>query len=280
LLLLLAASGWLLAPWMPEGTLMSRWAHEAPGADVFTGRVETVRLDGTPMPPNSPPPDSAALRQRLGAGRFGLEAAVVSGRPMAYRSWIYMLRVPSAAALTVSQLRREARIEVPARALRLRMFPPAVTLPDGLPARAGVPVQLAASGDDGRLRLTSVYGGRERTVELAISPAYGWIMLLPLEVATGTKVRWVTAFGLAAVWLPLGFWARRTGHPGAAVSALAAALVAALAAIPAAGGFPPVHWSEWAAAALGAAGGWALPPSAAYLETPCVSPSASEFSSP
>ena len=86
---------------------------------------------------------------------------------------------------------------MPARALRFRLFPAAVTLPEGLPERAGVPVRLTASGHDGLIRLASDYGGRERSVELAISPAYGWIMVLPFEVATGTGVRWITALGLA-----------------------------------------------------------------------------------
>jgi len=279
LLLLLSASAWLLMPWVPDSPLLSHWAHEAPGFDVFTGRVESVYLDGAPMPSTGSPTDSAALRRRLAAGSFVLETEVVSGAPMADRSWIYTLRVPSGRALTLSQLRREARIEVPTRALRFRLWSASVTLPQGLPGRAGVPVRLSSSGRDGRVRLASTYDGRERSVELTISPAFGWVMIMPLELATGTGVRWITAIGLVAVWLPLGFWARRTGRPGAALTALAGGLVLALGVIPAAGGFPPVHWSEWLAGALGAAGGWALHRPAAYLEGRCASPSDIEFSS-
>jgi hypothetical protein len=255
--LLLAASAWLLTPWMPNRPLSSSWAHIAPGFDVFTGGVESVHLNGAPMPPDGVPADSQALRRRLGAGSFALEADVVSGVPVDYRSWIYTLRVGSDRAFTLTQLQRQARIDMPARALRLRLFPPAVTLPEGLPERAGVPVRLTASGEDGRVRLTSDYGGQARSVELAISPAYGWIMVLPFDLASGTGVRWITALGLALVVLPLGFWARRTGHPLVALAGLVMALVLALAVIPAAGGFPPVHWSEWMAGARGAAGGWA-----------------------
>jgi hypothetical protein len=211
LLLLLAASAWLLTPWVPDGPVTSHWAHVAQGHDVFTGRVEAVHLDGAPMPPDGVPADSAALRRRLAAGSFALEAEVVSGRPVADRAWIYMLRVPAGGALTLSQLQREARIELTTRALRFRLSPAALTLPAGLPERAGVPVRLTASGHDHRIRLTSAYDGRERSVELAISPAYGWILVLPFQVASGAGVRWITAIGLAAAWLPLGFWARRTG---------------------------------------------------------------------
>jgi hypothetical protein len=279
LLLFLAASAWLLGPSVRDGPLSSSWAHIAPGFDVFTGGIEAVHLDGAPMPPDGTPADSAALRRRLAAGSFALEADVISGVPVADRSWIYELRAASDHALTLSQLRREARVDMPARALRFRMFPPAVTLPEGLPERAGVPVRLTTSGHDGRVRLTSDYGGRVRSVELTISPAYGWIMVVPFELAAGTGFRWITAFGLALVALPLGFWARQTGRPGAALAGLAATLVLALAVIPAAGGFPPVHWSEWMAWGLGAAVGWALRRPAAYLEKRCASPSDIESSS-
>ena len=258
LLLLLAASAWLLAPWVPDGPLSSHWAHVSPGRDVFNGRVAAVHLDGAPMPPDGVPVESAALRRRLAAGSFALEVDVISGGRVPERSWIYLLRVPSGGTLTLSQLRREARIELTTHALRFRLWPAAVTLPEGLPERTGVPVRLTASGYDHRIRLASVYGGRERSVELTVSPAYGWILVLPFEVATGTEVRWITALGLAAAWLPLGFWARWTERRGAALAALAAALVLALAVIPAAGGFPLVHWSEWMAGAHGAAAGWAL----------------------
>ena len=279
LLLLLAASAWLLAPWMPSRPLSSSWAHIAPGFDVFTGGVESVHLNGAPMPPDGAPADSTALRRRLAAGSFALEADVLSGVPVDYRSWIYSLRVGSDRALTLTQLRRQARIDLPARALRFRLVPPAVTLPDGLPERAGVPVRLTATGRDGRVRLTSDYGGQVRSVELGMSPAYGWIMVLPFDLASGAGVRWITALGLALAALPLGFWARRTGRPAVASAGLAVALALALAGIPAAGGFPPVHWSEWMAGALGAAGGWALRRPAAYLEERCASPSDIESSS-
>jgi hypothetical protein len=279
LLVFLGTSAWLLGPWLPDRPLSSSWAHIAPGFDIFTGGIEAVHLDGAPMPPDGAPADSAALRRRLAAGSFALEADIISGVPVADRSWIYELRAGPDHAFTLSQLRRESRIDLPARALRFRMFPPAVTLPDGLPERAGVPVRLTASGHGGRVRLTSDYDGRERSVELGISPAYGWIMIAPFDLAAGTGVRWITALGLALVALPLGFWARQSGRPRAAPAALAATLVLALALIPAAGGFPPVHWSEWMAWGLGAAVGWALRRPAAYLQERCASPSDIESSS-
>jgi hypothetical protein len=191
-----------------------------------------------------------------------------------------MLLAPSGAVLTLSQRHRDAVVEVPARGLRYRLWPPIVTLPDAFPQSPGVPVRLQAVEDRRQIRLTSAYGGVERSITLGISPAYGWMMLDPLGLGVGTGVRWITAVGLALLLLPLGYWAAWTRRPMPAFGALGAALVAALGLLPAATGFPPVHWSEWAGGLLGIAAGWALRWPAAYLERRCGSPSVSEsFSS-
>ena len=56
-------------------------------------------------------------------------------------------------------------------------------------------------------------------------------------------------------------------------------VVVGLGVVPAVGGHAPVHWSEWLAAALSAAAGWALLRPAAYLQRRCGSPSTSVSSS-
>jgi hypothetical protein len=279
LLTLLAVSAWMLAPRTPAGPLFSRWAHLAPGRDEFDGRVQAVTLDGVPMPASGVPLDTAERRRRLDRGEMSLEARVVSGRPLPDRRWIYTLRVPGAGVLTLSQTRREAGIALPARAVRYRFRPAIITLPDAFPAEVGVPVRLTASEERGRLRLTSSYGEIGRSVELGLSPAYGWSLLPAFEIASGTNVRWVTALGLLLAFLPLGYWAGRIGAPATSLGALAAALVLGLGALPAAAGFPPVHWSEWVAGLLGSSAGWALHRPEAYLSRRCASPSASESSS-
>jgi len=272
----LGISAWLLQSRLPEGELYSLWA---PSHEVFEGQVTSVSLEGRPMPRGGAPPDSAELRRRLERGGFTLAVEVTSGSPTQDREPIYMFRGPSRSALILSQLRREAAVAVPARALRYRLWPPMLSLADGLPAGPGVPVRLTAVEQERRLRLMSSYGGRVRRSELTISPAYGWIMLVPFELATGARVRWITAWCIGVLLLPLGYWAAWIGG-SAPWALLAAGLGVMLAAIPAVAGLPPVHWSEWLAGVLGAAAGWALQRLAAYLEWRCVSPSDSAFSSP
>ena len=277
-LALLALSAWLLSPDISEGRFISRWALPSEPL-VFGGRVRSVRLEGVPMPAEGSPPDSAALRRRLDGGSLTLEAEVVSGAPMMDASYIYLFSVPSGDALALTQLERHAAVQLPARALRYRFRPPSVSLADGLPSAPGLPVRLLATEHRYRVGLTSEYAGAVRSVEFAISPAYGWTMLLPFDLAVGPGTRWITTLCLAALFLPLGYWAAWTRRPLAGAGALAGALLLAFAVLPEVASFPPVHWSEWLGGVLGAAAGWAVQRPAAYLQRRCASPSGSEFSS-
>src|SRR6185312_812794 len=146
----LGISAWLLQSRLPEGELYSLWA---PSHEVFEGQVTSVSLEGRPMPRGGAPPDSAELRRRLERGGFTLAVDVTSGSPTQDREPIYMFRGPSRSALILSQLRREAAVAVPARALRYRLWPPMLSLADGLPAGPGVPVRLTAVEQERRLRL-------------------------------------------------------------------------------------------------------------------------------
>ena len=101
-------------------------------------------------------------------------------------------------------------------------------------------------------------------MEIGLSPAFGWILFVPFQLAVGTGVRWVTATLLCLLLVPLGYWGAWCRPRRYAVVLLTAGVLLVLAVIPAAGGFPPVHWSEWLAALAGASVGWALqrvPPS-------------------
>jgi hypothetical protein len=274
----LGSSAGLLVPAVQDGVVRSGWAGEAPGRDIFFGEVGAVQLEGLPMPKDAVPPDSAALRSQLERGRFSLVAELISGRPVSYHSWIYKLRADSRDELILYQFGRQAGITVPVRAVRYLMRPVTVTLPDGLPADAGVAVRLEASASGGVVRLRSTYAGATRAIEYGLSPAYGWRLISPFDLGAGTGVRWFTALGLALSVLPLGYWAARAGPAAGSVPAVT--IVAGLTLPCRLAGLPPVHWSEWGAAGLGVLAGWALQRGAAYLERRCASLFASEFSSP
>jgi hypothetical protein len=273
----LAVSAWLLSPAVESGALRSGWAGTTGERDVFFGEIHQVRLDGVLMPSNGTPPDSADIRRRLAAGEFRLHVEVNSGGPVSYPSWIYKLKAGGANQLTLFQLRRHAGVAVPIRAMGLRLRAATVTLPAAFPDVAGQTVRLEASAAGGVVTLRSTYGDRTRSIEFGLSPAYGWRLISPFQMGVGNDVRWFTALLLVLSVLPLGYWA--AWSRGWAQWALPLGISAGLVLPSAAVGLPPVHWSEWAAAALAVLAGWALQRGAAYLERRCASLSASAFSS-
>jgi len=271
-------SAWLLAPDVVDGPLLSGWGGKVWEPNIFLGQIRAVRLEGLPMPADGiVAPDSAELRRRLRQGSFTLEAEVKSGDEAYWSSWIYKLKAGRREELTLYQLRRSAGIAVPVRGVEFRLQPVTATLPDGLPSAAGDSVRLQASVRGGTILLRSTYSGRTHSIAFGLSPAYGWRLVSPFELGMGDAVRWFTALCLVLSISPLAYWSARGGRVAAWVPATA--IAAGLVVPGRLAGLPPAHWSEWAAAAVGALVGWALQRGAAYLERRCASPSASEFSS-
>jgi uncharacterized membrane protein YeaQ/YmgE (transglycosylase-associated protein family) len=275
-LILLALSAWLLQPDLPRRRLTSHLA-EGPAVGSFDGEVRWVQLNGRAMPALRPAPEARILRRELAAGHVDLAVDAVSGHPPRAGSWLFLLRSLRGDAIELSQARRRALLSVPARALRFRLFPPLVTLPDAFPADSGVPLSIRATERQRTITLDVSYGGTTRTTTFGITPAYGWVMLVSLPF--GVTPGWVTAVCLALLYLPSGYWAAAAARPGRAVMFVASAIGLTLGLLGPAFGLAASPWSEWVAAAAGAAAGWALRRVAAYLQTRCASPSASESSS-
>jgi hypothetical protein len=276
---LLALSAWLQAPGTSDGTLNSNWAHHVPKPYPFNGQVLSAALHGAAMPPHGPPSDSAAVRDRLGRGEAELALRAVTGQPTNFGGWIYMMAAGDRPQLVVTQKATRATIAVPARALRFKLRSPSLSLSDGLPRVAGTPFALEGGRHGHRVWLETSYAGRRRAAELLLSPAHGWALVAPFGFSLGPLVRLVTAACIAAVIVPLGYWGAAAGRPAWGLTVLGLAIAAGLGAVPALGGYAPVHWSEWLAAVLAAAGGWALGRPAAYLEPRCGPPSTSVSSS-
>jgi hypothetical protein len=274
----LSASAWLQRPDSDRPAIQGAWATgRAP--DEFTGRVLDVRLNDRPVPPRGLPADSAVLRQALREGRFALETRVVSPEPAESRRWIYLITTAGVPYLFLSQHRTAALLGVPSRAKRFRLNPPSLTLRHAFPRDSGVPVELRAGQDGTRLWLSSSRPGAVGRVSATLSPGRGWTLVAPYFLPPGPRERVVTGMFLAALMLPLGYWARLTGRRAVALAGIAGTLAAGLVLVPELGGYQATAWWEWAGAAGGAAAGWVLARAAAYLQPRCASPSAGEFSS-
>jgi hypothetical protein len=231
------------------------------------------------MPAFATVPDSAAIRARLNRGAVTLELDGTTGVLATDRRWVYAIQVGSGFLLSVEQRGRDVYFTVPARALRFRLIPPTLRMPDGFPAEANRPIHLSAGERNRRLWVTSSYGRIHRSFELNLSPSHGWSLLVPFGFALGPEARPFTVVWLAAMLIPLGFWAARTGWRWRAWVTPAAALALGLGVLPGVGGYPPVHWSEWLAGALGSMAGWSLYLLGRYLQTRCASPSSNAYSS-
>lgn len=276
---ILAVSAWLLSPATAGGTMASTWPEYAWPLHRFGGELTRVRVNGVAVAREADLPDSAAIRQGLDRGRLRLEVEAISGPPLPNRDWLYTIRVPWGPLLVLTQDGRDVLFAMSSVGLRYRLRAPTLRLRRGFPADSGVPVELQAGAQDGRLWLASSYQGRRRELAFDVSPSHAWSAVLPWGVALGPHLRLLTGLWVGALLVPLGYWAGFLGRRAVGLAAVAAAIVVGLGLLPPLAGFRPVHWSEWLASGLGAAFGWALHWPAAYLQTRCGSPSTSESSS-
>jgi hypothetical protein len=274
----MAVSALALRPWVPSGPYLVWWAHARPPHPPFGGKVTAASLGTTPLP-RGRLPAGFALPPPMRAGTTRLRVSVLTGKPAADWRPILILFRSESAVLGLSQWGHDLVFEAPSLATPLKLRPVAIRLGDAFPTDSGKPLDLTAEVERQTVRLASSYGGG-RSWTLALSPSFGWSLLVPFDHAFGPEVHLLTGLWLAGLMLPLGFWWGRAGLPaGSAIALIAGVVVLGLGVLPRLAGYPPVHWSEWTASAMGAALGWAGSRRATYLPHRCDSPSIGAFSS-
>jgi hypothetical protein len=267
-----------LRPWAPEGPFLVQWARQRPPHPPFGGKVTAASLEAIPLPPGRLPAASE-LPALMRPGRFRLRVSVLTGHPASDWRPILILWRPRNEVLALSQSGHDLVFEGAWQATPLKFRPVAIRLDDALPTASEVPLDLTAEVERTTVRLSSSYGGGH-SWSLRLSPSFGWSLVLPFDYAFGPEVHLLTGLWLAGFMLPLGLWWARAGLPvNVSVASMAGTLLLGLALLPRLAGYPPVHWSEWAAATAGLALGWACSRRAAYLADRCDSPSIGAFSS-
>ena len=284
---LAAAAAWLgilvftavsMRPWAPAGRLRNYCTASYPTSEIFSGTARTMTLNGVALFCDQDLP-RGGIRRQIQRGEIALETVAVAGDPSLGRRVIHLVRTPGTTLLVLAQQGRTAVFHAPTLAEAIGLFGPAVRLPRAFPSRPGGPVELAAGTDGRRLRLSAAHDGRRRTVELALSPSYGWTLLFGIPIGPGAPLRIVAALWLGGLILPAAYWAGLAARPAALVGAFGAVAITGLGLVPALTGLDRVHWSEWLGTGGGVAVGWALSQIAAYLQTRCGSPSTSAYSS-
>jgi hypothetical protein len=278
-----AAAGWLgilaftgvsMQPWAPAGRLRNYCTAAFPTSEVFSGTARTMTLNGVVLYCDQDLPFGEIRR-----GAITLETVATAGEPARGRKVIHLVRTSATTLLVLAQQGRSAVFQAPTMAKALRLFAPAVLLPGAFPAGPGGPVELVAEADRRGLRLSAIHDGGRSSVELPLSPSYGWTLLFGIPIGPGAPLRVVAALWLGALLVPAAYWAGLTARPAATIGGLGAVVVAGLGLVPALAGFDPVHWSDWVGAGAGVMLGWALSQFAAYLQSRCGSPSTSAYSS-
>jgi hypothetical protein len=275
----LALSALGLRPGVLPGRLWSACTSHSPAIGDWPGTRRSVVLNRDTLPCDRTLADSMPIRAALMAGETTLRIDAVSAGPTGSRALVHAVSVGRASLLALIQEGRTAVLSVPTVSQRLRLSMLSLPLHGAFPSKPGVPFELQAGQEGRRIWISSSHSGRQRSVELTLSPSFGWSILMWWRLQPGAEFRTLTALWLGALIFPAGYWAGCIRRPAWGLGGVAATLAGGLAVIPFLTGYPPAHWSEWLGGFLGAALGWALHRSAAYLQSRCGSPFTGAYSS-
>jgi len=270
-----AGTGLLLRPWVPAGPLLSEWRPTPPGRRPFNGKVESASVSGVAVGEGLVQSGSE-VSWRLGQGDVGLELEIVTGVPEPYWSSIFQLSDGArGTVLLLEAIGTSLVFQPPGRAQVLRLRRPRLLIPDALPT-SGSSVRLTAGERDDTL-WGQVGGQTSRRAIHRLSPSQGWVLVAPFSYAYGPEAELITAGWLAVLLAPLAYWWKRASSRLVSPAALGfLLLLAGLGLIPVLLGYPPVPWSEWLGALLGASVGCAVAQRSPYCEKKCDSPSIRE----
>lgn len=245
-------TAWAFGPTWPTGApWYGQWAPDLGGNfKPFLGKVLAVDAGGDPLLPGLAI-DEAQLEDAVAAEPSLAVRAVLGPRPTQlapvgaiYDGWQRQV-------LLLGQERQDLSFHVRMRATLLKLWNPMVNLRDGMAGQPGDTVEAQGALLDGRYELRSRIGGTLRTRSLPLSASWGWALITPWDSVLGEEVHSLTAVWIIGLVAVLTYWSVLAR--GAALAIVPLTIVVLLGVIPLAAGFPPVHWSEWVAALIGAA---------------------------
>jgi hypothetical protein len=272
-------TAWLFLPWLRTGTAVSEHPQRSNAPRAYHGTISNVVVSGLTMPHGSLDEEpSARVSDLFARESLTVSLDVVSQTPRRYRSWIYRLRV-GPGILAVQQQGTTLVLEVPRRQAVLQVQSPTLRLPRGAPDRRDESFSIRAGEQGHLLWLESTVHGVTHRSEIVLAPTMAWGLVMPFGYAFGPEAGFLTMIWVAALLLPLGYWAAWTEKRVIAIGIVAAAVAAGLGLVPGASGTGPVPLRDWLAALIGVAAGWAARAPATYLASRCGSPSGSAFSS-
>lgn len=241
-----------LSPSFPPTRWFSQLAPEEVYLDDFRGKVLSVAVNGLALRSSDEIADSRALRQSMLEDGVTVGATAVTDGPTKFlASILSIFDNHQTEVLVLGQNGTDLvfRARLVARGLRLRS--PGIRLAHLISVQPGDTVRALVHLGEGHISIRGQAGSRTASLDLRLSPSWGWAFLLPFEYALGKEAFLGTALWVAGLLLPLGYWGARSA-PGIATTLIPFAIAAiCLAVVPLLTVLPVAHWSEWLAAAIG-----------------------------
>ena len=250
----------------------SAWGVWDPGLlhhDRFPGRVIAATAGGLPTP-DSISALSDDVRRRLSSDSVVVRATVVGALLTMQVSAIATIADYKRAEIFMLGQRRGSLIfSLRMRTADARVETPVIRLDSVFPRhRSATPDTVLVAGGliHNQLWISAERNGVTRERTLPVDAGLGWSYFIPFDYEYGAEAPWLTVLWLAGLSAPAMFWATRAGRKS--LIAVAAALAAALMAIPLATGVHATPWWEWLALVAGAGVGAAIGSATARARPP------------
>ena len=251
-----AGTAWALGPTWPVGSpWYGQWAADLRSLEPFLGTPLSITAGGEPLLPGLAI-NQARFEDAVAARPSMTLEAILGPAPVALAPIGSIYDERRHEVMLIGQDRHDLSFRIRMRATILRLRNPTVSLPGGMAGNQGDTVVASAALQNGAFELRSEIGDRTASRSLPLSASWGWSLVLPFHYALGLEAHLLTALWIGGLLAILAYWSRLAGGAAPAIVPLTATALLGL--IPYAAGFPPAHWSEWAAAVLGVLSGIGL----------------------
>jgi len=241
-----------LSPSFPATRWFSQLAPEDVYLDTFRGTVLSVAVNGLALRSSDEIAGSPALRQSMLEDGVTVGAMAVTHGPTKFlASILSIFDNHQTEVLVLGQNGTDLVFRARLAGRDHGLHSPAIRLANLIPAEPGDTLRAFAHLGEGRISIRGQAGSHTGSLDLRMSPSWGWTFLLPFEYALGKEAYLGTAFWVAGFLLPLGYWGARSERSIASTVIPFATAMICLAAVPLLTGLPLAHWSEWLAAVFG-----------------------------
>ncbi|MEP7324901.1 MAG: VanZ family protein, partial [Gemmatimonadota bacterium] len=252
-------AAWALERRPTDSVYYGQWAPELAQFDRFTGTVSRVTLNGLPLG-SGRFAESDVVRGELARPSFEVNVGARSGTLTERTAPIFSIFDDhQREILLLGASRRDLVFHLRTRLDGLRLRSPSIVLPGAIPENPDQPLAIRVKYDGAVYHLDARDPRAEVAGNVRVSASWGWSFVLPFAHNFGPGTPWLTMLWLAGFWVPIGYWAGRSGGRASVWwTIIALTFLIGLAGVPAGFGLQIGATSEWAAALIGALAGWAF----------------------